>query len=65
MEVENDCTDISVGQHVEVTVKTVPLYCGIMWTGAYEAPGENMRMSTYTPSLEREGLLMLRLLFAE
>lgn len=38
VEVENDCTDIYVGQQVKVTVKTVPSYCGITWTSTYEAP---------------------------
>ncbi|XP_070785280.1 interleukin-17 receptor E-like protein [Enoplosus armatus] len=38
VEVENDCTDISPSQQVQVTVKTVPSYCGITWTGTYEAP---------------------------
>lgn len=38
VEVENDCTDIYVGQQVKVTVKTVPSYCGITWTSSYEAP---------------------------
>nr|XP_046235075.1 putative interleukin-17 receptor E-like [Scatophagus argus] len=39
VEVENDCTDISPSQHVKVTVKTVPSYCGVTWTGTFEAPG--------------------------
>ncbi|XP_034382669.1 putative interleukin-17 receptor E-like isoform X2 [Cyclopterus lumpus] len=38
VEVENDCTDISPGQRVHVTVKTVPSYCGVTWTGSYGAP---------------------------
>ncbi|XP_042367103.1 putative interleukin-17 receptor E-like [Plectropomus leopardus] len=38
VEVENDCTDISLSQHVQVTVKTVPSYCGVTWTGTYDAP---------------------------
>ncbi|XP_051247838.1 putative interleukin-17 receptor E-like isoform X2 [Dicentrarchus labrax] len=38
VEVENDCTDISPSQQVKVTVKTLPSYCGITWTGTYEAP---------------------------
>lgn len=42
VEVENDCTDISPSQHVQVTVKTVPSYCGVTWKGTYDAPGENM-----------------------
>lgn len=36
--VENDCTVVSPGQKVMVTVKTVLSYCGIAWTGTYEAP---------------------------
>ncbi|XP_008280058.1 putative interleukin-17 receptor E-like [Stegastes partitus] len=39
VEVENDCTDISPNQQVQVTVKTVPSYCGLTWTGTYKAPG--------------------------
>ncbi|XP_068572858.1 interleukin-17 receptor E-like protein [Cebidichthys violaceus] len=38
VEVENDCTDVSPSQHVQVTVKTVPSYCGVTWTGTYDAP---------------------------
>ncbi|XP_037615755.1 putative interleukin-17 receptor E-like isoform X1 [Sebastes umbrosus] len=38
VEVENDCADISASQHVQVTVKTVPSYCGVTWTGTYDAP---------------------------
>lgn len=38
VEVENDCSDISPGQRVQVTVKTVPSYCGVTWTGSYGAP---------------------------
>ncbi|XP_026217591.1 putative interleukin-17 receptor E-like isoform X2 [Anabas testudineus] len=38
VEVENDCTDVSPNQQVQVMVKTVPNYCGITWTGAYDAP---------------------------
>ncbi|XP_059182159.1 putative interleukin-17 receptor E-like [Centropristis striata] len=41
VEVMNDCTDISQSQHVQVTVKTVPSYCGVTWTGTYDAPGCN------------------------
>ncbi|XP_033987368.1 putative interleukin-17 receptor E-like [Trematomus bernacchii] len=39
VEVENNCFDISPSQHVQVTVKTVPSYCGVTWTSTYEAPG--------------------------
>ncbi|XP_045927724.1 putative interleukin-17 receptor E-like [Micropterus dolomieu] len=38
VEVENDCTNISPSQQVQVTLKTVPSYCGVTWTGTYEAP---------------------------
>ncbi|KAM7367003.1 hypothetical protein PAMP_014932 [Pampus punctatissimus] len=38
VEVENDCTDISPKQHVQVIVKTLPGYCGITWTSTYDAP---------------------------
>ncbi|XP_037317341.2 putative interleukin-17 receptor E-like [Pungitius pungitius] len=38
VEVENDCTDISPRQRVQVTVETVPSYCDVTWTGTYEAP---------------------------
>ncbi|KAI3366439.1 hypothetical protein L3Q82_000581 [Scortum barcoo] len=36
--VENDCTEISPSQKVQITVKTVPSYCGVTWKGTYEAP---------------------------
>ncbi|KAM8910013.1 interleukin-17 receptor E-like protein isoform 3-T4 [Spinachia spinachia] len=38
VEVENDCTDISPRQRVHVTVKTLPSYCEVTWTGTYDAP---------------------------
>lgn len=38
VEVDNDCTDVSPSQRVQVTVKTVPSYCGVAWTGTYDAP---------------------------
>lgn len=38
VEVKHDCTEVSPGQHVKVMLKTVPRYCGIKWTGAYNAP---------------------------
>ncbi|XP_070710054.1 interleukin-17 receptor E-like protein [Pempheris klunzingeri] len=38
VEVDNDCTDISPSQQVKITVKTVPSYCNVTWTGTYEAP---------------------------
>ncbi|XP_019947745.2 interleukin-17 receptor E-like protein [Paralichthys olivaceus] len=46
VEVENDCTVVSPNQKVQVMVKTVPSYCGITWTGTYNAPActsEDMR----------------------
>ncbi|KAK2883194.1 hypothetical protein Q8A73_022127 [Channa argus] len=36
--VENDCTDVSPNQQVQVTVKTLPDYCDITWKGTYDAP---------------------------
>lgn len=39
VEVENDCTGISPSQGVQITVKTVPDYCGNNWSGFYSAPG--------------------------
>ncbi|XP_074554661.1 interleukin-17 receptor E-like protein [Halichoeres trimaculatus] len=38
VEVENNCVEISAGQHVRVTIKTMPSYCGITWTGTHAAP---------------------------
>ncbi|XP_078138346.1 interleukin-17 receptor E-like protein [Centroberyx gerrardi] len=38
VEVENDCFDISPGQDVQVTLKTVPSYCSVAWTSTYRAP---------------------------
>ncbi|XP_056224126.1 putative interleukin-17 receptor E-like [Seriola aureovittata] len=38
VEVENDCTEVSPSQQVQVIVKTVPSYCGISWFGTYETP---------------------------
>ncbi|XP_068163576.1 interleukin-17 receptor E-like protein [Antennarius striatus] len=38
VEVQSDCTDVSLGQEVTVTVKTTPSYCGVTWTGAHKAP---------------------------
>ncbi|XP_034434294.1 putative interleukin-17 receptor E-like [Hippoglossus hippoglossus] len=46
VEVENDCTSVSPNQRVQVVVKTLPSYCGITWTGTYNAPAcisEDMR----------------------
>ncbi|XP_014909842.1 putative interleukin-17 receptor E-like [Poecilia latipinna] len=36
--VENDYTEVSPSQHLQVTVKTVPSYCGITWTSKYHTP---------------------------
>lgn len=42
MEVDSDCTKVALGQHVMVTIETVPSYCGIAWRGSYEAPGMDL-----------------------
>lgn len=50
VEVENDCTEVSLSQHVRVTVKTMPSFCGISWTGAYRAPEcNNEDMQRHVP----------------
>ncbi|XP_041637027.1 putative interleukin-17 receptor E-like [Cheilinus undulatus] len=50
VEVENDCTEVSLSQHVKVTVKTMPSFCGISWTGAYRAPEcNNEDMQRHVP----------------
>ncbi|KAM4711755.1 interleukin-17 receptor E-like protein [Anableps anableps] len=36
--VENDYTEVSPSQQLQVTVKTVPSYCGITWTSKYHTP---------------------------
>uniref|UniRef100_A0A3Q2CB49 Interleukin 17 receptor E like n=1 Tax=Cyprinodon variegatus TaxID=28743 RepID=A0A3Q2CB49_CYPVA len=36
--VENDYTEVSPNQQLEVTVKTVPSYCGITWSSKYHTP---------------------------
>lgn len=41
VDVENNCTLVSPNQQVLVTVKTVPSYCGITWTGTYHTPGKS------------------------
>uniref|UniRef100_A0A3Q3LEC7 Interleukin 17 receptor E-like n=1 Tax=Mastacembelus armatus TaxID=205130 RepID=A0A3Q3LEC7_9TELE len=38
VEIENDCTEVSPNQHVQVMVKTLPTFCGLTWTGTYNAP---------------------------
>ncbi|XP_040885643.1 putative interleukin-17 receptor E-like isoform X2 [Toxotes jaculatrix] len=38
VEVENDCTDVSPNQQVQVMLKTIPSYCGLTWSGTYNAP---------------------------
>ncbi|KAK5849218.1 hypothetical protein PBY51_008875 [Eleginops maclovinus] len=39
VEIDNNCFPISPSESVQVTVKTVPSYCGLTWTGTYDAPG--------------------------
>lgn len=39
VEVENDCTQVFPSQQVQVTVRTLPDYCGLTWTSTYQAPG--------------------------
>uniref|UniRef100_A0A3Q0RL92 Interleukin-17 receptor C/E N-terminal domain-containing protein n=1 Tax=Amphilophus citrinellus TaxID=61819 RepID=A0A3Q0RL92_AMPCI len=39
VEIESNCTEVSPNQPVQVTVKTIPSYCGITWTGSYITPG--------------------------
>ncbi|XP_012728988.2 putative interleukin-17 receptor E-like [Fundulus heteroclitus] len=39
VKIENDCTEVSPNQQLQVTVKTVPSYCGISWSSMYHAPG--------------------------
>ncbi|XP_054911627.1 putative interleukin-17 receptor E-like [Poeciliopsis prolifica] len=36
--VENDYTEVSPNQHLQVIVKTVPSYCGITWVSNYRTP---------------------------
>ncbi|KAM6895693.1 interleukin-17 receptor E-like protein [Xenentodon cancila] len=37
--VENDCTEVYPNQQVQVTMTTVPSYCGITWIDTYHTPG--------------------------
>uniref|UniRef100_A0A3P9JXF9 Interleukin-17 receptor C/E N-terminal domain-containing protein n=1 Tax=Oryzias latipes TaxID=8090 RepID=A0A3P9JXF9_ORYLA len=37
--VDNDCTEISPSQQVQVTIKTIPDYCGTQWTSNYHPLG--------------------------
>uniref|UniRef100_A0A8C6KF63 Interleukin-17 receptor C/E N-terminal domain-containing protein n=1 Tax=Nothobranchius furzeri TaxID=105023 RepID=A0A8C6KF63_NOTFU len=37
-DVENDCTEVSPNQQLQVTVKTIPDYCNISWTTTYLTP---------------------------
>ncbi|TKS90966.1 putative interleukin-17 receptor E-like [Collichthys lucidus] len=53
VEVENDCTDISVSQRSQVIVKTVPNYCGVIWTDTYQAPAGRL---SYDVNSERKEL---------
>ncbi|KAM9328386.1 interleukin-17 receptor E-like protein [Pholidichthys leucotaenia] len=39
VEVESSCTSVSPSQDIQVTVKTVPSYCGMTWTSTYQTPG--------------------------
>ncbi|KAM9846042.1 interleukin-17 receptor E-like protein isoform 2-T2 [Aulostomus maculatus] len=39
VQVENDCSSVSPKQQVQVTIKSFPNYCGVMWSGTYDAPG--------------------------
>uniref|UniRef100_A0A3Q4N9I3 Interleukin-17 receptor C/E N-terminal domain-containing protein n=1 Tax=Neolamprologus brichardi TaxID=32507 RepID=A0A3Q4N9I3_NEOBR len=39
VEIENNCTEVSPNQQVQVTVTTVPSYCGMTWTSTYHTPG--------------------------
>lgn len=41
VEVTNDCAHVSPGQHFEMKVKTVPSYCGVVWTSTYVVPGKS------------------------
>uniref|UniRef100_A0A1A8C373 Interleukin 17 receptor E n=1 Tax=Nothobranchius kadleci TaxID=1051664 RepID=A0A1A8C373_NOTKA len=46
--VENDCTEVSPNQQLQVTVKTIPDYCNISWTTTYLTPecnSEDLRMN--------------------
>ncbi|XP_029969851.1 putative interleukin-17 receptor E-like isoform X2 [Salarias fasciatus] len=46
VEVVNDCTPVYPSQQVQVTVETVPSYCGVTLTDVYQAPdcsGEDLR----------------------
>ncbi|XP_018556065.1 interleukin-17 receptor E isoform X2 [Lates calcarifer] len=68
VEVENDCTDVSPNQQIQVMVKTVPSYCGVIWAGTYDAPqciSEDLRRNvpecitgrlSYDVNLERKEL---------
>lgn len=50
VDVENDCTKISPGQEVRVTVETVPSFCETEWTGTFTAPGCTHRdLQTHVP----------------
>uniref|UniRef100_A0A3P8T755 Interleukin 17 receptor E like n=1 Tax=Amphiprion percula TaxID=161767 RepID=A0A3P8T755_AMPPE len=39
LDFENDCTQVFPNQQVQVTVETIPNYCGLTWTSSYQAPG--------------------------
>lgn len=38
VEAENNCMEMTPGQHVRVTIKTMPDFCGVTWTGTHSAP---------------------------
>ncbi|XP_041832864.1 putative interleukin-17 receptor E-like [Melanotaenia boesemani] len=37
--VENDCTEVAPNQRMQITVRTIPSYCGITMAGTYNTPG--------------------------
>ncbi|KAK7896155.1 hypothetical protein WMY93_021480 [Mugilogobius chulae] len=50
VDIENDCTKISLSQEVHVTVQTEPSYCGAEWTQVYTAPGcSNENLQKHVP----------------
>lgn len=51
VEVETDCIDVSPNQQVQVTMKTVPSYCGISWASTYHTPGKSKCMIKHTHTL--------------
>ncbi|KAJ0012518.1 hypothetical protein NQD34_016852 [Periophthalmus magnuspinnatus] len=50
VDIENDCTKISLSQKVLLTVETVPRYCNTNWTQVYTAPGcSNRDLQQHVP----------------